>query len=170
LTHDSGTDDNSWCPLREAQQKTLSISNTGMVVSADIGDPFDVHPKNKQEFGHRLALQAFKIAYHQDVIADGPTVGYIELKGDTVVVVLKEKESQLVAKTPLDLEGFEIAEKDGVYLTARAILKNNKIYIFSELVKNPSKMRYGWRNNPRCSVFNTTGIPLAPFRYENIQN
>jgi sialate O-acetylesterase len=170
LTHESGTYDDSWCLLREAQQQALSLTNTGMVVSADIGNPFDVHPKNKQDFGYRLALQAFKVAYHQDVIADGPVFGSLEIKGDTVVVLMKERDSQLVTITPLNLPGFEIAAKEGPYYEAKAFLKNNKVHIFSDRIKSPAKIRYGWRNNPRCSVFNLAGLPLAPFRFENLHH
>ena len=67
--------------LREAQEKTLQLPETGMVVSIDLGDPYDVHPKNKQEFGKRLALQALQKVYKKDIIADGPFYDYHSSNG-----------------------------------------------------------------------------------------
>jgi sialate O-acetylesterase len=167
LSHEFDKKAASWCLLREAQQKALSLPQTGMAVSVDIGDPYDVHPKNKQDFGHRLALQAFKIAYHQDIIADGPICESYEIKGDTIVVRIKDSTSKLKVENNRDLSSFEIAGKDGVFQEAKALIKDNEIYVFSASVKNPINVRYSWSNNPRCSLFNEVGLPMAPFRTGN---
>ena len=163
LSHEFDKKSDSWCLLREAQQKALSLPNTGMAVSLDMGNPYDVHPKNKREFGHRLALQAYRVAYHQDVIADGPVYTSYEIKGDTVVVQLSDLSSQLIARNPKDLSGFEIAGRDGLFRQAKGYLRGKKVDVFSENVKNPVAVRYAWTNNPCCSLFNESGLPLAPF-------
>lgn len=162
-SHEFDKKSDSWCLLREAQQKALSLPHTGMAVSLDMGNLYDVHPKNKQEFGHRLALQAYRIAYHRDVIADGPTYESVEIKGDTMVVWLKYPSSRLIAKNPKDLSGFEIAGKDRLFQEAKACLKGNSVYLFSAHLRNPVAVRYAWTNNPKCCLFNKEGLPLAPF-------
>jgi len=164
LSHEADKNTSSWCLLREAQQKALSLPYTGMAVSVDIGDQYDVHPKNKQKFGHRLALQALKIAYHQDAVADGPVYESFAINGDTVVVQLNDKNSRLKNENQLGLFSFEICGKDAVFHAANAYLRDRKVYVFSEKVKNPVAVRYAWKNNPKCCIFNSAGFPLAPFR------
>jgi sialate O-acetylesterase len=157
----------SSCLIREAQQKALSLPHTGMVVSIDIGDSLDVHPKNKKDFGHRLALQALKIAYHQEIIADGPFYESFEIKGDTVIVKINDRKSPLKKMKDQTLSDFEIASKDGSFHDAKAYLRNNKVYVLSENVKNPLAVRYAWSDNPWCCLFNEAGLPLAPFSTGN---
>ncbi len=164
LSHEFEKKSDSWCLLREAQQKALVLPNTGMVVSVDIGNPYDVHPKNKQTFGHRLVLQALKIAYHQDIIADGPVYKSYEIKNDTIIVKLKDEISLPMKENHLNFCGFEIAEKDGAFQEAKALLVNHKIYVFSPTVKKPVAVRYAWSNNPCISLFNEIELPMAPFR------
>lgn len=163
LSHEFDKRSDSWCLLREAQQKALSLPHTRMAVSLDMGNPYDVHPKNKQKFGHRLALQAYRVAYNQDVIADGPIYESVEIKGDIMVVRIKCSSSRLIAKNPKDLSGFEIACKDGLFQKAKAYLRGSMVYVFSENLKNPVAVRYAWTNNPKCCLFNKEGLPLAPF-------
>lgn len=163
LSHEFEKDNYSWCLLREAQQKALSLPHTGMVVSMDIGDPYDVHPKNKQDFGHRLALQAFNVAYDEPVIADGPSYQSYKIKGDTVIIIFQVKSNPLKHidhEYPCD---YEIAGKEGVFHLAEAYLKNNEIHLISPEVKEPVAVRYAWKNNPAPCLFNKAGLPLAPF-------
>ena len=166
-SHEFDKKSDSWCLLREAQQKALSLPMTGMAISLDMGNPYDVHPKNKQDFGHRLALQAFKVAYHQDIVADGPLYESNEIKGDTVVVQIKDVANDVVSTRPGNLSGFETAGKDGLFQEAKAFLRGKRIYIYADKIKNPVAVRYGWTNNPDCSLFNKEGLPLAPFRTAN---
>jgi sialate O-acetylesterase len=126
-SHEFDKKSDSWCLLREAQQKALALPATGMAVSLDMGNPYDVHPKNKKEFGHRLALQAFKVAYHQDIVADGPVYESFEIKDDTFVVRIKDPLNYLLLKRPGNLSGFEIAAKNGVFQEAKASLRGNKV-------------------------------------------
>ena len=166
-SHEFDKKSDSWCLLREAQQKALALPNTGMAVSLDMGNPYDVHPKNKQDFGHRLALQAYKVAYRQNVIADGPVYQSYQVKGDTVVVYLKVGKGRLKTENKNTLHSFEISGCNGIFHDAKALLKHNLIYVYSENVKSPVAVRYAWSNNPECCLFSATGLPLAPFRTTN---
>jgi len=165
LSHQFEKKSDSWCLLREAQQKALSLPNTGMAVSLDMGDPYDVHPKNKQDFAHRLVIQALKVAYHQNVISDGPVYSSIKIKGNTLIIYMDDSTSHLKVINPKSLSGFEIAGKDKIYYQAKGVLKDKVIYLTSDNVENPIAVRYGWTNNPKCSLFNQNGLPVAPFNY-----
>lgn len=151
-------------PLREAQETALELPHTGMVVSIDIGDPYDVHPKNKQEFGRRLALQALEKVYGRDIEADGPYYGSHQVKGDRVIVNVKDSGQQLVLDCTGESCGFELADADGVFHPASAVLQGNTIRVHSGEVTQPTALRYAWGDYPPAGVFNQEGLPLAPFR------
>ena len=164
LTHNFDQRKDSWCLLREAQQKALSLPNTGMVVSLDAGDRYDVHPKNKQEFGRRLALQALKVAYRQPIIADGPVVDSCKLKSNTIIIKVKDEDSGLKVVDPFHLSGFDVLGTDSVVYEVDAFLNNNYVYIPLPGRVVPAEVHYGWTDNPQCSLFNEAGLPMAPFR------
>lgn len=164
LTHNFDQRNNSWCSLREAQQKALRLPKTGMVVSLDAGDWYDVHPKNKQEFGRRLALQAFKVAYRQPIIADGPVVDSCKLKSNTIIINVKDEGSGLKVVDPSHLSGFDVLGTDSVVYEVDAFLNNNYVCVSLPDRVVPVEVHYGWTNNPRCSLFNEAGLPMAPFR------
>ncbi len=151
--------------LREAQAKALAMKGTGMVVSTDIGDPYDVHPKNKQDYGNRLALQALKKVYGKNVVADGPACQFLHVNGDTLVIRL-DKPSEEVVMRENNPSGccFELAAHDGQFYPAEATLKGNEIHLYSNQVRTPAEMRYAWGNNPCVCVFDQTGLPMAPLR------
>ncbi len=163
LSHQFENKSDSWCNLREAQKKALLLPNTGMIVSLDMGDPYDVHPKNKQDFAQRLVLQALCKVYNKKVIADGPEFSISEVQKNVVVLITKDSKCNLNVRNPNDLNGFEIAGPDKKYYVAKAWLKKNKIYVSSAFVKNPVSVRYAWSNNPKCSLFNSSGLPTSPF-------
>jgi sialate O-acetylesterase len=169
LSHEFEKDNASWSLLREAQEKALSLPHTGMVVSIDIGDPYDIHPKNKQDFGHRLALQAFNVAYGQPILADGPLYQSHQIKRDTVIIKLQVKSHPLSHIDHKDECGYEIAGKNGAFHLAKVFLKNNEVHLTSPKVKDPIAVRYAWGNNPKSCIFNKAGLPLAPFRLKNLQ-
>ncbi|WP_411029959.1 sialate O-acetylesterase [Spongiimicrobium sp. 3-5] len=154
-------------PLRLAQMEALSLPNTTMVVSYDIGDPFDVHPANKQDYGYRLALQALSKVYGKDIESDGPRYVSHEIVGDTVIIHLNTESGQLTSK-PMDNPcGFELAGTDGKFMAAKAVIHNHKIYLTSEKVVNPVKARYAWNDNPVCFIYGPEGLPMAPFLIEH---
>lgn len=166
LNSDFGSRSNSWSALREVQKETLKVPATGMVVSIDLGDPFDVHPKNKQEFGRRLALQALNIAYEVPVESDGPKLQKATVQSDTVFLEFSENQIQLVSNSIKEPQSFELAGENGVYYIGKAKQVGNKILVVSEMVKNPQWIRYGWENNPSEFIFGLNGLPVSPFLYK----
>jgi sialate O-acetylesterase len=167
LSHHFEKNDDSWCLLREAQKKALLLPNTGMVVSIDIGDPYDVHPKNKKEFARRLALQAEEKVYGKNVISDGPVAQSYTIEGNTIIVQFNTK-GKLKANTKDILNQFEMEGVDGNYYPAIGDIKGNKIFITSAYVKTPLSARYAWKNNPKFILFNKDKLPASQFDTRNL--
>jgi sialate O-acetylesterase len=156
----------NWPELREAQLKTLSLPNTGMAVTIDIGDGSDIHPKNKQEVGYRLALAAQAIAYGRDVMYSGPIYESMAVEGEKIRLRFKYVYSGLVAKNwpAPTLGGFEIAGDDRKFVAAEAKIDGDTVVVRSEKVPNPVAVRYAWGMNPQCNLYNRAGLPASPFR------
>jgi len=162
LSHYFETFDDSRCLIRIAQQKVLALQKMGMVVCLDIGDPYDVHAKNKKQFAGRLALQAEEKVYGMEVISDGPLAKSFFVKGNAIVVNFQSN-GELTLKPYKDTNGFEIAGDDKKYFPAEITINGSQVIISSPYVKNPVAVRYAWRNNPKCTLYNSTDLPAAPF-------
>jgi len=159
--------ESAWAELREAQTMTLSLPNTGMAVAIDIGEANDIHPRNKQDVGLRLSLNALKIAYGKDVVNSGPMFSSVEFKDDKAVVTFDHVGEGLVANDRYGyVKGFTLAGPDGKHKWAKAhIVSNNQLEIWSEVVSNPIEVRYGWADNPDdVNLYNSEGLPAIPFR------
>ncbi len=154
-----------WSVLRESQSIALRLPNTGMVVSADIGDG-DLHPKNKLLFGERLAALALKNIYQRDVRSPVPFVKQVAIIHDTVEITLGDLSSGLQFKTD-SIKGLAIAGADKKFHWANAILRHDKLLVFSPAVSHPHAVRYGWGENPALSLFTKDGWPVPPFRTDN---
>jgi|TARA_B110000908_G_scaffold67775_1_gene81885 sialate O-acetylesterase len=133
-----------------------------MVVSVDIGDSLDIHPKNKVEFAERLVLQAQEKVYHKIVVSDGPLPLSYQIINNSIVIKFSST-GKLKSKSNTILTGFEIAGIDNKYYSATAIIKNDELILSSQNVTKPIAARYAWDNNPRCSLYNNEGLPVAPF-------
>jgi sialate O-acetylesterase len=155
-----------WPDLREAQSRALSLPKTGMVVTIDIGDGSNIHPRNKQEVGHRLALAAQGIAYGRDVVYSGPTYDSMMSEGGSLRLHFKNADGGLVAKSLsiISVSGFEIAGEDRKFVGADARIDGDTVVVSSEDVAQPVAVRYGWGMNPRPSIYNQAGLPASPFR------
>lgn len=165
FTYKDTKDTKSWCYLREAQMKTYqTIKNTGIAVILDCGQFHEIHPKNKQPVGERLALQALYQVYHKvdKKEAFGPMFAYCEYEKNGLRICLNHAEDGLLVKG--ELCGFEIAGADKTYVTAEARIEGNTIYLTADSVLEPKYARYCWTNFGPVSVFGTNGLPLAPFR------
>lgn len=156
-----------WATLREAQLMTLSQPNTGMASIVDIGEADNIHPKNKQEVGRRLALLAKKMVYHKPVQASGPLYQGFEVAGDQIKINFTETGSGLAARDNGLLKGFAIAGSDQKFYWANAKIEGNTVVVSSEKVKNPVAVRYGWADNPDGSLINKAGLPASPFRTDD---
>ena len=154
-----------WAVLRETQLRALSIPNTGMAVTIDIGEFNDIHPVKKEPVGDRLALAAQKVAYgDNNVVYSGPIYKSLEIKGNRVILSFTNVGGGLVAKGG-ELKCFEICGIDNVYYPAKATIANNKIVVTSEKVDKPVATRYAWANNPEgVNFYNKEGLPASPFR------
>ena len=153
-----------WPTMREAFLKTLSLPKTGMGINIDVGDPKDIHPKNKQAVGHRLALWALGTVYGKDVPAtSGPLPTGHEVKGSEIVLNFSHTNGGLIAKGG-DLTGFIMAGEDQQWHPATARIEGETVIVSSPDVPNPVAVRYAWENDPTCNLFNGAGLPATPFR------
>jgi len=152
--------------LREAQLLTLKLPNTGMAVTMDIGNPKDIHPKNKQDVGKRLALWALALAYGKDVVYSGPLYDSMKIESDKIRITFKHVDGGLVAKGG-ELTYFEIAGPDRKFVPAKAVIDGDTIVVSSPQVKQPVAVRYAWRDDAEPNLFNKAGLPASPFRTDN---
>ncbi|MBF4493369.1 sialate O-acetylesterase [Flavobacterium sp. MR2016-29] len=157
--------ESNWAALRQQQKNILAVPNTGMAVTIDIGEWNDIHPLNKYDVGKRLALQARKVAYgEKNIVSSGPLFKEMEQKGNQLILSFTDVGSGLIAKNNAFLRGFEIAEKDGKFVWANAVIEGNKIKVWSDAVSQPFKVRYAWADNPiEANLFNKEDLPASPF-------
>ena len=157
----TGAGDN-WANLREQQLRTLGLANTGMAVTIDIGNPDDIHPTNKAEVGHRLALWARALEYGEDINYSGPLFRQATPEGTSIRAWFDHHAKGLVAKGG-ELTGWEVAGADGKFVPATAKIDGNTVIVTSDAVLEPRLVRYGWASSPDCNLFNGEGLPASPF-------
>ena len=155
-----------WAIVREAQRRSLSVANTAMAVTVDIGDPDNVHPADKQTVGARLALAARALAYGENVEYSGPLYRQATPDAEGVRVWFDHAANGLVAKGG-DLQGFEIAGEDRRFMAANAHIDGKTVVAGSARVAEPKFVRYGWANAPVVNLFNADGLPASPFTSED---
>ncbi|KAA0992931.1 sialate O-acetylesterase [Dyadobacter aurulentus] len=165
----SSNEGSSWSELREAQNMTLSLPKTGMAVTTDIGNPKDIHPTNKQDVAHRLAANALKLDYGQNIPYASPLFERAEFHDGKAIVSFKNAENGL---TVIDkygyLKGFEIAGADKVFHYAAAQIIDGKVIVSHPKVTTPVAVRYGWSDAPEdANLFNTDGFPASAFRSDD---
>jgi len=156
--------ESDWAELREAQSMTLDLPNTGMAVIIDIGEANNIHPKNKQDVGKRLALWAQANTYGKDVVYSGPLYTSMERKGNKIVLHFDHVGGGLVAGGDKPLKGFAIAGADQKFVWADARIVGDTVVVSSESVADPVAVRYAWADNPICNLYNKAGLPASPFR------
>jgi sialate O-acetylesterase len=158
-----------WAGVRESQWRTVrKVPNTGLAMTIDIGNADDVHPRNKQEVGHRLALTARHLVYgEKNLVYSGPefTEMQIEPKSNRVRLYFKHVGGGLTIKPGEDkLTGFVIAGADKNFVWADATIEGDTIVVSSAEVASPMYVRYGWAGNPIVNLFNKEGLPAVTFR------
>ena len=158
-------EESAWAELRDSQRKALSVPKTGMAVTIDIGEPRDIHPRNKQEVGRRLALSALKLAYGKKLIGSGPEFKAMKVVGREVELEFQPSDG-LVAHGQ-SLEGFAVAGADRKFVWANARIDGDKVIVSAETILEPVAVRYAWGDNPRCNLFNHSGLPASPFRTDD---
>ncbi len=151
-----------WPEVREAQLETLSLANTGMAVTIDIGNPTDIHPKDKKDVGLRLALAARAVAYGEKLEFSGPLFRQATTEGGSLRVWF-DHAGNMTSKSA-KIGGFEIAGSDHKFQPAEARIEGSSVVVSNAEIPSPKFVRYGWSDNPECSLFNGQGLPASPFR------
>lgn len=158
-----------WAELREAQTMTLSLPNTGEAVIIDAGEGRDIHPRDKQTVGNRLALHALAKDYGFDIAADSPRFAAMETKGSTITLTFENvSEEGLYSFDVRNPIGFSIAGEDQRFVWANAkIVGKNKVEVSSPNVAKPVAVRYAWADNPRANLQDRNGLQVTPFRTDD---
>lgn len=158
-----------WSFIREAQRRTaLSVINTGLIVTIDIGEAGDIHPKNKLDVGKRITAWALKDVYGRK-IANSPVVVKADTKGSKVFLTYDNVGSGLRISDGESLNEFAIAGEDKKWFWADArIVGKNKIEVSSPNVAAPKAVRYAFNSNPKHpNLTNDSGLPASPFRTDD---
>lgn len=161
-----GGDTGQAAELREAQMMTLSLVNTGMAVTMDIGNPRDIHPKNKVAVGERLARWALAKDYKKDVVFSGPIYSEMKVEGSAIRVRFHHA-SGLTAKGGPPSH-FQIAGQDGEFVAATAKIDGESVVVSSEKIPSPAAVRYGWGAADEPNLFNGAGLPASSFRTDDL--
>jgi sialate O-acetylesterase len=156
----------AWAELREAQTRTLSLPATGMSVTTDIGESNDIHPKNKQDVGLRLAAIAMNNIYSQPGEYSGPVYESMSIQGDKIILSFTHTGSGLMVKDKYGyIKGFEIAGSDHHFYFAKALMQNNKVIVYADEVSKPETVRFAWADDASdANLYNSEGFPAVPFR------
>ena len=157
--------ESNWAALRQSQLETLSVPNTGMAVTIDVGEWNDIHPLNKEAVGHRLALLARKMTYGETkMTASSPMPSDSEFENDKAIISFANVGGGLTIKKGTDLKSFAISN-DGVnFVWAKAKIVGDKVEVWNEKISNPTVVRYAWDNNPAAAnLFSKEGLPSTPF-------
>jgi sialate O-acetylesterase len=142
----------------------LTLPNTGMAVTIDIGDPENVHPKNKQDVGARLVRIALAKVYYRDIEFSGPVYKSMQIEGNAIRLRFSHLGGGLLARGG-PLKTFVIAGSDLKFVAASARIEGDMIVVSSPQIGAPVAVRYAWENYPEgCNLYNVAGLPAAPFR------
>jgi len=151
----------------ESQLKTLALANTGMAVTTDIGNIRDIHPKNKQDVGKRLALWALAKTYGRDLAYSGPLYKSFAVEEGKIRICFDHAEGGLVAKGGTPLTHFEIAGEDEEFVPATATIDGSTVVVGSDQVGKPIAVRFAWTDTAEPNLFNAAGLPASPFRTDD---
>jgi sialate O-acetylesterase len=166
-----GSDKGSeWAELREAQTMTLKLPKTGMAITTDIGNPYDVHPKDKADVGFRLAAKALTLIYNKTGFSESPQYNSADFKDGYAEVKFNYADSGLIVKDKYNyVRGFELAGADHKFYYAQAaIIDGKKVKVWCDKVKQPVAVRYAWTDSPiDANLFSKEGFPVAAFRSDN---
>jgi sialate O-acetylesterase len=155
----------AWPLLREAQWLTTqAVPKAALALAIDLGDAADIHPRNKQDVGRRLALGALALSYDRGIEYSGPVYREMTVTGGKARVSFDHLGGGLVAKGDTKVTGFAIAGADGRFVWAEASIDADAVVVASAQVPEPKAVRYAWGNNPVCNLYNQAGLPAVPFR------
>ncbi len=159
--------ESNWAELRQAQLSALSLPNTGMAVTIDLGEWNDIHPLNKEDVGKRLALLARRLAYGEPEAKTpvSPIPGHHHFGRKKVTINFLNAPEGLIAKNGQPLQYFEISSNGKDYHKAKAVIRNKKVIVWNEQIRKPVAIRYAWADNPsRANLYSSDGLPASPFQ------
>ncbi len=162
--------DSDWAVLRESQSAALTLPKTAQAVIIDIGEADDIHPRNKQEVGRRLALAARGVAYGEEIVFSGPVYRSHVVRDGRVIIDFDHVGGGLVARGNAEgkLAEFAIAGADRHFVWAEAIIEDNRVVVWSDEVQEPVAVRYAWADNPDgANLYNAEDLPASPFRTDS---
>ena len=159
--------DSPWAALREVQSQAQHLAHTGMAANIDIGEAHDIHPKNKQEVARRLAVISLADTYGQKIPAQAPVYDNYTVENGKVRISFTIPAIGERFEQNKDIKGFTIAGPDHVFYPAEAYTDGDEVVVYSHYVKVPVAVRYGWADNPECTLRTPTNLPVAPFRTDN---
>ena len=156
--------ESDWPEIREGQRQALALRNTAMAVTIDVGTPEDIHPPDKQTVGSRLSLAARALSYGESIEYSGPLARQAFPQEGAVVVWFDHAEG-LRARDG-GVRGFEVAGADRTFVPAEARIEGATVVVRSPGIDHPVSVRYAWKDNPNCCLYNAAGLPASPFRIE----
>jgi len=157
--------ESNWALLRESQMKSLSVPNTAMAVTIDLGEWNDIHPDRKKEVGERLALAALKMVYGENIVHSGPIYQSATIDGNKITISFTNTGSGLITNDGEALSEFAIAGADKKFVWAKAKIEGDKVIVWNDAIKEPLYVRYAWADDPvNPNLFNKEGLPASPFR------
>lgn len=156
-----------WPAVREAQRRTLSLTNTAMAVTIDVGERDNIHPADKQTVGHRLALAAGALVYGERVEYSGPAYRQTSTEKNGLRVWFDHAAGGLSAQGGA-LQGFEVAGGEHRFFAATARIDGSSVLVNNTQVEQPKYARYGWQNTPVVNLYNSAGLPASPFTSEEV--
>ncbi len=156
--------DSIWAEIRDAQfHVSQNVPRTALIVTTDVGDERDIHPRRKEPVGQRLALAARAMGYGEKIEHSGPVYDSMTIDGDKVSLRFKNVDSGLVAKGG-ELTGFTIAGDDKKFHPAKAKIEGETVVVSSDQVPKPVAVRYGWAAYPVVNLWSKDDLPASPFR------
>jgi sialate O-acetylesterase len=159
--------DSIWAEIRDAQlHVSRAVPKTALIVTTDVGDEKDIHPRRKEPVGMRLALAARALAYGKKIEHSGPTYDSMSVDGEKVTLRFKHAAAGLVVKGG-PLTGFTIAGDDKKFHAAEAKIVGDTVVVSSDKVSNPVAVRYGWAAYPVVNLWNKEDLPASPFRTDS---
>jgi sialate O-acetylesterase len=158
--------DSAWAELREAQTMTLErLPHTGQAVTIDLGEADNIHPKDKQTVGRRLARQALAKTFHRQIAHESPRYKSMYKQGHSILIRFRDVNGQLRTIDNEPVTGFAIASANRKWVWADAtIVGAGEVEVSSDAVRDPFAVRYAWADNPQCNLIDSAGMPVTPFR------
>lgn len=155
-----------WAELRDSQRQALALPHTGMAVATDVGDAEDIHPRNKQAVGERLAGVALHQLDRRRPAATGPVMSNVRRHGSSMIVSFRNVAAGLhLGASDTALRGFAIADKSQRFVPAQARIEGERVIAWHPEVMHPVAVRFGWVDNPsQANLFDSNGLPASPFR------